>query len=212
MFLHHLTHHLVSSPGSSHLLVSCPPLQTLLALVLWKGNTHFLSLQLQETARPHHPVPSSFHPFLKTFKQRQSVLLWPAAVLEYNGLGLSSLELVGTSWNHGPFPHRWALQPLALQTLLVLPHTEYFAMFKYRDIFFSHVRVKLWFECWITSWWVVLHYLVHTKLVIKEIRWWGLLISWVTHIYFLSLCGNINFQKLPGQFFRNSLKKENKWY
>lgn len=27
-------------------------------------------------------------------------------------------------------------------------------------------------------------------------------------IYFPSLCGNINFQKLPVQFFRNSLKKE----
>lgn len=109
------------------------PPAPLLSLGLWKGNTHFLSIHLQETARPQQPVPNSFHPFFKTFKQRQSVLLWPAAVLACSGLGLSSLELVGSNWNYSPSPHRWALQPLASQTLLVVPRTEHFVVFKCRE-------------------------------------------------------------------------------
>lgn len=143
---------------------------------------------------------------------------WSVAVLVCNELFLSILELAGTSWNQHvvPFPQRLPLQPLAPQALTVTPNTEYLVMFKYRAVsslhFFPPVRVKSGFECWITNWWTVLHYIVETKQVIKHVGWSRLLTSQKTCV-FISLCGNICFQKLPVQFFINCLNKnEQPWH
>lgn len=104
--------------------------------------------------------------------------------------------------------------PTPCQLCLIESIVLNIVMFKYRKVpsllFFSPVRVKSGFGCWITNRWTVLHYLLQTKPVKKHVRWSRLLTSWMTHV-FISLCGNICFQKFPVQFFWNSLNKQRKW-
>lgn len=129
----------------------------------------------------------------------QAELLWPAAALVSNGLGLSSLELVGTSWNHGPFPHRgepcspWLPRPC--QFSLTQSTFQYLNTDKSLGFFSSYKG-----ETWI---WMLDYQLVSCSSLLSANKT-GYKRNYVVRvtdfpndscIYFPSLCGNISFQK-----------------